>query len=116
MLPFLVVGSISTILSILLIVTIPTKVTNSSSESVESSETKEEEDLDAENPCNSEEAETGEETPLIDSANVPNGSATTPHQVQLGYGLYSIEYGYDYKLNMIKKFFVLTCLLFFLFS
>lgn len=87
MLPFLVVGSISTILSILLIVTIPTKVTNSPSESIESSETKEREDQDAETPCNSEEPESGEETPLVDSSNVANGSATTTHElhnVQLG--------------------------------
>ena len=84
MLPFLVVGSISTILSVLLIVTIPTRVTNSSPESTENNETKDEEDQDVESSCNSEANENGEETPLVDNASVSNGTATTPHQVQLG--------------------------------
>ena len=83
MLPFLVVGSISTILSILLIVTIPTRVTNSSPDSSENVDTKEG-DQDVENSCDSEGEGSGEETPLVDNSNVPNGSATTPSQVQLG--------------------------------
>ena len=83
MLPFLVVGSISTILSILLTVTIPNKVTNSASESSENVETKEG-DQDVENSCDSEGEGNGEETPLVENSNVPNGSATTPSQVQLG--------------------------------
>jgi len=84
MLPFLVVGSISTILSILLTVTIPNKVTNSASESSENVETKEG-DQDVENSCDSEGEGNGEETPLVENSNVPNGSATTPSQVQLGF-------------------------------
>ena len=83
-LPFLVVGSISTILSLLLMVTIPNRVTNSSSESTENNETKEEEDQDVENSCNSEGNDNGEETPLVENSNLSNGTATTPHQVQLG--------------------------------
>ena len=100
MLPFLVVGSISTILSVLLIVTIPPRVSqNTSPQSIETPETQSSQNTelpsscgqDAENASDSECGENEEEgitTPLVGNSNTPNGTTTTPHEVQLGYEIY----------------------------
>ena len=85
MLPFLIVGSISTVLSILLAITIPRETTNNPQQ---------QRPLPAaapESPTSnqsegSEDEEGSDSTPLVRDANTPNGSAKPmPHEVQLRY-------------------------------
>ena len=89
MLPFLVVGSISTTLSVLLIVTIPPHVSNSSANSQEvpsaqsqNTQTQSSCGQDVENSTNSDCDVEGDE---VTASLLPNGTTTAPHHVQLGY-------------------------------
>ena len=89
MLPFLVVGSISTTLSVLLIITIPPHVSNSSANSQEvpsaqsqNTQTQSSCGQDVENSTNSDCDVEGDE---VTASLLPNGTTTAPHHVQLGY-------------------------------
>ena len=94
MLPFLVVGSISTTLSVLLIVTIPPHVSNSSANSQEvpsaqtqNTQTQSSCGQDVENSTNSDCDVEGDE---VTASLLPNGTTTAPHHVQLGYEIFII--------------------------
>jgi hypothetical protein len=99
MLPFLVVGSISTTLSVLLLVTIPPRASqNTSPQSIETPDTQASHntelpsscDQDVENASVSERGENeeeGETTALVGNSNTSNGTTTKPHDVQLGYDI-----------------------------
>ncbi len=85
MLPFLIVGSISTVLSILLAITIPRETTNNPQQQRPLPAAAPESPTSTQSE-GSEDEEGSDSTPLVRDPNTPNGSAKPmPHEVQLRY-------------------------------
>ena len=99
MLPFLIVGSISTVLSLLLMLTIPPSDPNSQTSTTpgsnESQNTQipsscggqDDESSSGSSSSESDQDEADVTTPLVENGSTSNGNAATPHDVQLGYAL-----------------------------
>ena len=98
MLPFLIVGSISTVLSLLLMLTIPpsdpasqNSTTPGSNESqntqIPSSCGGQDDESSSSSSSENDQDEADVRTPLVENGSTSNGNAATPHDVQLGYAL-----------------------------